>query len=155
MVCAVTGKGMEMRNGFLRVAAAALCAAALLTGCDKPKAKPAEQPQAANAQAQTAPAKPQTVLGSAMERGRATECLSRIMALGQYLMMCGEYLPMSREDFTKAGCSEEMLKCPGGDQYEFLVKEKIRTATSGKTKVLRCPRHELVLYSNGSASSGR
>ena len=90
-----------------------------------------------------------------MERGRATECLSRIMALGQYLMMCGEYLPMSKEDFIKAGCSEEMLKCPGGDGYVFLVKQKIRTATSGKTEVLRCPRHELVLYSNGSASSGR
>lgn len=137
-----------MKHRFLLIAGIALCAVAVLTGCDnKPKAKSAEPPAAPN--------KAQTVYGSAMERGKATECLARIMALGQYLMMCGEYLPMSKEDFIKAGCSEEMLKCPGGDGYVFLVKDKVRTATSGKTEVLRCPRHELVLYSNGSASSGR
>jgi len=127
--------------------AVALCAGVMLAGCGKPKAKPAEQPQASG--------KAQTVYGSAMERGRATECLSRMMGLGQYLVMCGEYLPASRGDFAKAGCPDEMLDCPGGEKYEFLVKGKIRTASSGKTKVLRCPAHDLVLYSDGSASSGR
>ena len=136
---------MEMRNGFLRVMAVALGVGVLLTGCGKPEAKPAEKPQA--------PAKAQTVYGSAMERGRATECLTRMMGLGQYLMMSGEYLPASREDFAKTGCSDEMLNCPGGEKYEFLVKGKVRNA--GKVKVLRCPTHELVLWSDGSASSGK
>ena len=135
-----------MRNGFLRVTAAAFCAVAMLAGCDnKPKAKPAEPPAAPN--------KAQTVYGSAMERGRAVECAGRMTGMGQYLMMCGDYLPTSREDFAKAGCPDEMLNCPGGEKYEFLVTGKVRNA--GKVKVLRCPTHELVLWSDGSASSGK
>ena len=133
-----------MRNVFLRVAAVALGVGVMLAGCDKPKAKPAEP--------SPAPGKAQTVYGSAMERGKATECLTRVMGLKTYLVMGGEYLPASREDFNNLGCPDEMLSCPGGEKYEFLVTGKVRNA--GKVKVLRCPVHELVLWSDGSASSG-
>ena len=134
-----------MRNGFLRVMAVALCAGMLLAGCGKPEAKPAPKPEA--------PAKARSAYGSAMERGKAAECLTRMMGLKPYLVMGGEYLPASREEFAKTGCPDEMLICPGGEKYEFLVKGKVRN--SGKIGVLRCPTHELVLYSDGSAASGR
>lgn len=134
-----------MRNGFLQVAGIALCAVVMLAGCGKPEAKPAAKPEA--------PSRAQTAYGSAMERARSTECLTRMMGLKTYLVMGGDYLPASREEFAKAGCPDEMLSCPGGEKYEFLVKGKVRNA--GKVPFLRCPTHELVLYSDGTASSGK
>lgn len=134
-----------MRHRFLLIAGIALCAVVLLAGCGKPEAKPAEKPQA--------PAKAQTAYGSAMERARSTECLMRLMGLKPYLMMVGDYLPASREEFAKTGCPDEMLSCPGGEKYEFLVEGKVRN--SGKVPFLRCPTHALVLYSDGTAYSGR
>ena len=147
---------------FSRCLGLALCAGLLLTGCDKLKAKGEANAKAAedkaNAQAQAMvqgrlPGQPQTHYGSAMQKARSSDCLNNMRNLSQYMMMCGEYLPTSARDFTQNGCPGEVLRCPAGGDYEFLVKGRVRNA--GKVKVLRCPTHDLVLYSDGSASSGR
>ena len=130
-----------MRHRFFLIAGIALCAGLLLTGCDKPKAKAAEDK--ANAQAQT-------VYGSAMEKAKSTDCLNQMSGLRGF-WAAEEYLPTSAKDFPGAGSA---LKCPGsGADYEFLVKGRVRNA--GKVPVLRCPTHDLTLYSDGSTASGR
>ncbi|MBP5532287.1 MAG: hypothetical protein J6Y54_09720 [Lentisphaeria bacterium] len=138
-----------MRSSFLRCAAVAFCAVAVLTGCgeqekkaasgaDKPKAEPAAQAQA------------RTVYGSAMEKAKSTDCLMQMRNLHGF-WAAEEYLPTLASGFAGAGSA---LKCPGsGADYEFLVSGRVRNA--GKVPVLRCPTHNLVLYSDGSASAGR
>jgi len=129
-----------MRKIFSWCAAAVL--AAVLTGCGKPKEEPA-------AKAPESP-KAQTVYGSSMEKAKSTDCLMQMRGL-HGLWAAEEYLPTSANDLSGAGSA---LKCPGsGADYEFLVKGKVRNA--GKKPVLRCPTHDLVLYSDGTASSGR
>jgi len=136
-----------MKSSFSMCAAAALVAAAVLTGCGKPQGKPVVK-------APEPPKAPQTVYGSAMAQGRATDCLNQMINLRSYLFMGGDWLPTSEKDLAASGCRDELLVCPGnGAKYEFLVKGKVRNA--GKVPVLRCPTHDLVLYSDGSASSGR
>ena len=136
-----------MGNVFSWCGAVALAAVAVLTGCgeqenkavpggDKPKAEPA------------APAQAQTVYGSAMEKAKSTDCLMQMRNLHGF-WAAEEYLPTSAKELPGA-----TLKCPGsGADYEFLVTGKVRNA--GKVPVLRCPTHNLVLYSDGNASAGR
>ena len=120
----------------------ALCACLLLSGCGKSEEKPAAQG--------AAPARAARVYGSSMEKAKSTDCLMQLRNL-HGLWAAEEYLPTSATDLGGAGAA---LKCPGsGADYEFLVSGKVRNA--GKVKVLRCPTHDLVLYSDGSASSGR
>ena len=151
-----------MKKRFSRVFGLALCAGLLLTGCDKLKAKgdaKANTAEAkANAQAQAAvrrvaPGQAQTVYGKSMEKGRSADCQNNMRNLSQYLMMCGDYLPTSAREFTQNGCPGETLRCPAGGDYEFLVKGRTRNA--GKVPVLRCPKHGLVLCSDGSTASDR
>ena len=151
-----------MKVGVFVGMAVALCAGLLLTGCDKLMQKGAANAKAseanANAQAMAlvkgrVPGQPQTVYGSAMGKARSSDCLNNMRNVSQYMMMCGEYLPTSARDLMQNGCPDETLRCPEGGDYEFLVRGRVRN--SGKVKVLRCPNHDLVLYSDGSASSGR
>ena len=136
-----------MKKSFWRCAAVAFCAGLLLTGCgesekkaapgaDKPKAEPAAQAH--------------SVYGSAMEKAKSTDCLMQMRNLHGF-WAAEEFLPTSANDFAGAGSA---LKCPGsGADYEFLVSGKVRNA--GKVPVLRCPTHDLTLYSDGSASAGK
>ena len=148
-----------MKHRFLLVAGIVLCAGLLLTGCDKLKSKGEANAKAAedkaNAQAQAMvrgrlTGQPQTAYGSAMERAKSTDCLNQMNNLRGF-WAAEEYLPTSAKDFPGAGSA---LKCPGsGKDYEFLVSGRVRNA--GKVPVLRCPTHDLVLWSDGSASRGR
>ena len=126
-----------MEKVFSWCAAVALGAAVALSGCGKSEEKPA-------------PVRAAGAYGSAMEKAKSTDCLMQMRNL-HGLWAAAEYLPTSANDLGGAGAA---LKCPGsGADYEFLVSGKVRNA--GKVKVLRCPTHDLVLYSDGSASAGR
>ena len=151
-----------MKIGISWCAAVALCGVVLLTGCDKLKAKGEANVKAAEAKAKARaqeavrerlPGQARTVYGKSMEKGRAADCGNNMRNLSQYLMMGGEYLPTSARDFTQNGCPAEVLRCPAGGDYEFLVKGRTRNA--GKVKVLRCPNHGFELCSDGSVSNGR
>ena len=127
---------------------AAVVLAAALTGCGKPEDKKAAPSADKPKVEQTAQAQPQTVYGSAMEKSKSTDCLMQMRNLHGF-WATEEYLPTSANNFSGA-----TLKCPGsGADYEFLVKGRVRN--TGKVPVLRCPTHDLVLYSDGSASTGR
>ena len=142
---------------FSGVFGLALCAGLLLTGCDKLKAKGEANAKAAedkaNAQAQAAvqgrvPGQAQTGYGKSMEQGSSADCVSHLKQVGTFLYMCGDHLPTSKGELTQNGCPAEVLRCSGGADYEFLVKGRVRN-NSGNIKVLRCPAHGKVLYSDG------
>ena len=129
-----------MEKVFSWCAAVALGAAVMLSGCGKSEEKPAVQ-SAAQTQGRS-------VYGSAMEKAKSTDCLMQMRGLHGF-WASEEYLPSSAQELSGA-----TLKCPGsGENYVFLVTGRVRNA--GKIPVLRCPTHELVLYSDGSASAGR
>ena len=144
-----------MKSVFSWCGAAALGAVLLLTGCDKPKAKSeTDKPKTEQGKNPAPAVQPQTgghsAYGSAMENAKSTDCLLQMKSLRGF-WAAEEYLPTSAADLPGAGSA---LKCPGsGADYEFLQKEKVRD--TGKVPVLRCPTHDLTLYSDGNASSGR
>jgi len=155
-----------MKKVFSRIAALALGAGLMLSGCGKLKNKPADRKTAEKLSAEAVPqpkaaetvktpakpaAKPQTAYGSAMAKGRSVDCMNNMRSLSQYLMMCGDCLPTSQREFMQNGCPGEVLRCPAGGDYEFLVKGKVRNA--GKVPVLRCPTHGVILYSDGSTAA--
>ena len=137
-----------MGSVFSWCGAVALAAAVVLAGCGKPEEKKAAPSADKPKVEQAAQAQPQTVYGSAMEKAKSTDCLMQMRGL-QGFWAAEEYLPTSAKELSGA-----TLKCPGsGADYEFLVKGRVRNA--GKVPVLRCPTHDLTLYSDGSASTGR
>lgn len=147
-----------MRSKIFGCTMIALCAGLLLAGCDKMKPKTdantksaaerqAEQQAQAIVQGQS-PEQKQTHYGRSMEQGNVADCVSHLNQAGTFLYMCGDYLPTSKAEFTQNGCSADILRCSGGADYEYLVKSKVRN-NSGNVKVLRCPVHNKVLYSDG------
>ena len=134
-----------MKKRFSCVFGIALCAGLLLTGCDKLKNQGEANAKAnedkANAQAEKMvgnklPDQKQTHYGKAMEKGRDTECRNNLRNLGQMMIA---------NDGDLHGGS---ASCPAGGDYEFLVNGRVRS-NSGTVKVLRCPNHNFVLYSDG------
>lgn len=135
-----------MKKMFL-LAAAAL--AVLAAGCGKAEKKPAAEPSPA--------ARAQTVPGKALEQAQSIKCVNQLLQLGQYFQMIGSgRLPATRDKFVSAsGCAESMLVCPdGGEKYEYLLTVDTPLGDGG-VPVVRCPKHGVVLYANGRASSGR
>ena len=136
-----------MKSSFSWCAAVALGAVVVLTGCGKSDDKAATGADKSKVE-QAAQAQGRSVYGSAMEKAKSTDCLMQMKGL-QGLWAAEEYLPSSAKDLSGA-----TLKCPGsGADYVFLVSGKVRN--KGKVPVLRCPTHDLTLYSDGSASTGR
>ena len=134
-----------MKKRFSCVFWIALCAGLLLAGCDKLKNQGEANAKAnedkANAQAEKMvgnklPDQKQTHYGKAMEKGRDTECRNNLRNLGQMMIA---------NDGDLHGGS---ASCPAGGDYEFLVNGRVRS-NSGTVKVLRCPNHNFVLYSDG------
>ena len=144
-----------MKSVFSWCGAAALGAVLLLTGCGKPQAKSeTDKPKTAQGKNPAPAGQPQTgghsAYGSAMENAKSTECLMQMNGLAGFWAE-KKFLPTSAAEMPDAGSA---LKCPGsGADYEFLQKEKV--CDTGKVPVLRCPTHNLVLYSDGKASNGR
>jgi len=115
--------------------------------------KPAVQaaPSAAPAQTASRPAG-QTVLGRSVERGNSADCANNLKQAGVFMMIYandhGDWLPGSLGELVKSGCPENVLSCPGGDKFEYLIKSQTRIG-GRNVPVAKCAAHNLVLFADG------
>ena len=142
-----------MKIGSQLLSVVCVGCAVLFSGCGEQSPAP-EKP---------APAKPaapkhvaaQTIPGRAIERGNALDCGNNLKQVGVFVQIYAndnnDWLPGSATDLVKAGCPENVLKCPDGGKYELIVSGKVRN--TGKVKFMRCPAHQLVLSSDGQVAA--